>query len=179
MTMQFKIWLLLAALMGSMVLGTGCVEEAEQDFQVIRASRDGTRSTIILVTKGFIQPETVELSISVSGASLLNIEPCCPDATDQSAETCPGEASPSEESCSILTDRQMGITAVQPGDITVTISVNGVRGRIYLADLRPETTAVVFIERDAEAIRLIAHRRITESFDDFDDNGQWIATEVR
>ncbi|MEO1272687.1 MAG: hypothetical protein AAFX99_31755, partial [Myxococcota bacterium] len=82
--------------------------------------------------------------------------------------------------CTLIAPQQVTITGVNPGDITVDVSINGApRTQLRLLDLRPETTVLVFMERDADGrLSLLAHRRITERFDDFDDNGQWVVEEV-
>ena len=151
-------------------LSTGCVEENSEDYQLFSASRDDSLSTIIaLVADEQFTTDSTDNQISTNNTLVAD----CADEL--------------ENTCSFLSSNQVTIISVRPGDVDFYIKSTfkqqdgepiAAAGLIRLLDLRPETTAVIFLKRNGDELNMLTHRRITETFDDFDNNGQWIAEEL-
>lgn len=75
-------------------------------------------------------------------------------------------------------DRHIVVTGIRPRDYTVRIELNNATATIRVPDLRPQTTAVVYLEHaNARQLALISHRRFTTNFDDTGAT-DWIAEEI-
>lgn len=160
-----RLTALITALLSIALLAPGCVDDGSADFEIVPASRDGILSTIILIMDRPFEdpPPSIELFLQ-----------------NQPVVDCPDSDEPDVTPCSLpIGSQQLTVSGVSPGNILLGVVLNGTRTQLRLVDLRPETTLLLFLKRQEDGnLELLAHRRVTERFDDFDDNGQWIVEEV-
>ena len=73
--------------------------------------------------------------------------------------------------------RHIVVTGIRPGDYTVHIELNGAAATIRVPDLRPKTTAIVYlVHANERQLGLVSHRRFTANFDDTGAT-DWVAEE--
>lgn len=152
-----------AALMA--LVSASCGEESAREDVLIRASRDGTLSTIIMIINGDV--DATQAEVNLGGVAL---DACVEEDT----------GSTQAPTCVQLSDtRQIAISGVRPGNILVRLESVDMQGAVRLLDLRPETTAIVYLRlEDSGVLTLVSHRRISEGWDDLGDSGQWVAEDV-
>lgn len=85
------------------------------------------------------------------------------------------EASTTADEEVLIWERHLSIANIQPGDYEVTLSINGARGVLHLPDLRPKTTALVYVRPQGEHLEMIAHRRLSATFEADDRPEGWRA----